>query len=372
MDENSLRNFESNSHAVEDDNGSVSFEKEASFEPPSQSHLPSLGGGFASTGLPSMPTRHEAAEQPTVPNSAGFSYPEPARQPTLDEIKEKNSIMARLHRLNSTKKYTFIEFDVSDSLDSLRQKNMIATHAAKARTTVDLMKRGTVFAAKGAEALCARFPNKYVELDGYSDHLFLQMAEFDELLYDVYDAHAPALQEVSPLMMYLSAIGSNMMMYSMSKKMMKMQEAMFHGGGQAHAPQRQIPHVPVGGFKNSRPRGVPPRRDPTRRRVPPPDAMSPPSSSSEEEEGDDYYIGKDEDDKSIDLSEIAGLKSYESKNTKKLNKPEKQLNRDSQSVATFTTIESEQIPEPINKKNGIPPLKRKSPRNQGKTETFDV
>jgi len=209
MDDNeSLAAFHNNEIKEDED---INFVKESS---------------FAKSSLP-MPTfEQEATMQPPAPErqlsprGMGFSSMPGPRPLTDAERAEKSRILARLHRMSVTQKSFPIQFSVDDTLDSLRKKNTLATHTGKSKVCMEMLKRGTIFLAKGAETITTKYPNRYVDLDGYSNHLYLQIDQFDNLLYDIYDSYSEELSEVSPVLTYLFAIGSNAMMFSMTRKML--------------------------------------------------------------------------------------------------------------------------------------------------------
>jgi hypothetical protein len=137
-----------------------------------------------------------------------------------NERQERARIIQRLQRLNARKDFPSIEFRESDNISTLRRLNSVATAAGRAKMSIDLIKRCTIFLARVLEGLCERFPNKYVDLKGYSEHLLLSISQYDALLYDVYEFYSDTLAEMSPLLTYIGAIGSNLVMYSISRRIM--------------------------------------------------------------------------------------------------------------------------------------------------------
>ncbi len=178
-------------------------------------------------GVPASPSR-------LAPDLALNSYqfgPSHAEMKLAQEKEEKARIIGRLNRLNARKDFPSIQFSESDNLATLRKLNKVATHAGRAKMTVDFFKRATIFIARVAEGLCERFPNKYVDLTGYAEHLMLTISQYDNLLADIYDFYADSIAEMSPVLTYLGAIGSNMVVYSISRRLM--------GGQQQRQRQRE-------------------------------------------------------------------------------------------------------------------------------------
>ena len=144
---------------------------------------------------------------------------------TKEEEKEKQRILRTLDRLTRTGKVQ-INYSNSDSLIDLRRKNLQATHIGRAKTAVKVMKRAIVFVAKMAEKVTARFPNRFLDLEGYADHLYSQIDTYEDMLHDVFEFYADSFTEVNPMFTLIMAIGSNMVMYSMTRSMQRKKEYM--------------------------------------------------------------------------------------------------------------------------------------------------
>ena len=143
---------------------------------------------------------------------------------TAEEKHERMRIIARLTRLSQKKGFPPIQWKHDSTLAELRRANNVASYAGRAQFTVDILKRGTVFIAKAAEALVAQYPNEYIDLEGYSEHLYTTIGQYDNLLHDIFEFYSDSFSEVNPVVTYLTAIGSNAAMYSISRKMVKAKE----------------------------------------------------------------------------------------------------------------------------------------------------
>ena len=168
-------------------------------------------------GRPPMELLSETLTRNMKSNSEGGGL-------TGDEKHERLRILARLKRLSAKPGFPPMNFKHDDSLSELRRMNNVATYAGRAQFTVDILKRSTIFVAKLAEALTKAYPNEYVDLDGYADHLYTTIASYDNLLHDIFDFYSESFTEVNPVVTYITAIGSNMAMYSISRKIVKAKE----------------------------------------------------------------------------------------------------------------------------------------------------
>ena len=162
----------------------------------------------ASVSRPTTPTREKK-------DDLGFSQ----EQRKALEAEERSRIIVRLSRLNSKPDFPTIQFSYDDPLVVLRRLNKVASAASRQKMAIDFLKRATIFMARLAEFLTTKFPNKFLDLTDYSQHLYLSISQYDSLLADVYDSYQDTFAQASPLFAYITAIGSNAIMYSISRKL---------------------------------------------------------------------------------------------------------------------------------------------------------
>ena len=180
-----------------------------------------VGHDFDPNQMPMSPRMTPISGMQGMPGMYPQQFGPSANEVRLaNEKQEKARIISRLQRLNARVDFPTIQFSESDNLTTLRKLNKVATHAGRAKMTVSFFKRATIFIARILEGLCERFPNKYIDLEGYSEFLMLNISQYDNLLADIYDFYAESIAEMSPIMAYIGAIGSNMIVYSISRKLM--------------------------------------------------------------------------------------------------------------------------------------------------------
>ena len=63
------------------------------------------------------------------------------------------------------------------------------------------------------------FPKYTIDLEGWSEQVYMSLDQYDEMLYDIFDEYGDSLQ-TNPILMYVMALGSNAVMYSMTRKLM--------------------------------------------------------------------------------------------------------------------------------------------------------
>lgn len=161
-------------------------------------------------------------KEPSRPTSFQFDGP------AGDESAERQNLLNRLSRLSMENKLGSITFSEHDTIEKLRRVNTMATHAGRARLSIKTMKRVILFVATGLEQLCIRFPNKFVDLEGYGSYLKGEIDSYTEILHEVYEFYSEAFAALSPVVTLVMALGSNMAMYSIHRKMLKATAAVDH------------------------------------------------------------------------------------------------------------------------------------------------
>ena len=169
---------------------------------------------------PFVPTPSSTAVSPRLsaqPSSNPFGLSEEKRKSL--EAEERSRIIVRLTRLNSRPDFPQIQFSYTDSLMTLRRLNKVATLAGRQKMNIDFLKRATIFVARMAELLTSKFPNKFIDLSGWAEHLLLTINQYDTLLMDIVELYSDTFAAQSPVMAYIMAIGSNAVMYSITRKL---------------------------------------------------------------------------------------------------------------------------------------------------------
>lgn len=163
---------------------------------------------------------------------AGYDqYDEPRRrlryQPRLidrekirKDLKLKARIIAKLQRRNvKLPEDQKLEFDKDTDLEDLKTLSETSSYSTTAKTAVLFMRRGIVIISRVLEAACEHFPElmQGYSLKGWSNHLFLSLDQFDEMLYDIYDVYLAHLEN-NPIAQLLFGLATNAVMFVLAKK----------------------------------------------------------------------------------------------------------------------------------------------------------
>ena len=137
---------------------------------------------------------------------------------TKTQLRERVKLIAKLKRRNAKRTDADkIHIDENAHLDTLRRQTQCASYETKARLSVLMMRRITMFMSKLIEEISKRYPNYMGDLEGWSESIYLSLDQYDDLLYDIYDEYGDQFQG-NPIVMYMLTLGTNAVMYTMAKK----------------------------------------------------------------------------------------------------------------------------------------------------------
>jgi hypothetical protein len=141
-------------------------------------------------------------------------------QETIKQSKERVRLIAKLRRKNAKlPRDQQVHINVDAPLDQLRQQTQGVKYESQAKMSVLVMKRITMFLSKFVENIAERYPQYCSNMDGWSESIYLSLDQYDELLYDIYDEYGDNLQS-NPLVMYIFALGTNAVMFAVTKQIM--------------------------------------------------------------------------------------------------------------------------------------------------------
>ena len=141
----------------------------------------------------------------------------PSGVETTAQTHERVRLIAKLNRKNSrndAKKQ--IEFDERDDLITLRRLCSGASYESQAKMGVLMMRRVTTFVCRILEGISKRYPG-YLNLTDWTEQIYLSLDQYDDMLYDIYDEYGSQVS-TNPVVIFIFAIGTNALMFSMAKK----------------------------------------------------------------------------------------------------------------------------------------------------------
>ena len=131
-------------------------------------------------------------------------------------VAQKARLLARLERLkrNSGK---IVEFNSTMNLEELLLIDAKVTYEVNTENTVRILRRLLLFGAYVAETMSKKFPWFDMDLQGYSEILYLTLDSYDEVLYNIYDENVSVFQ-CNAIFQLIMQFGSHMTMYSIANK----------------------------------------------------------------------------------------------------------------------------------------------------------
>jgi len=157
------------------------------------------------------------------------------------ERKERNlkkaQLCAKFERRNQHRKVK-IEYNPMMSLEELEALDERDGYAKRSEMSVKVLRRCLVFFCKFCEAASKRFPKLGLELEGWSESVYLTLDTYDELLYDIHDEYFCGVR-MNPLLQLGVQLTTNALMYSMAKKLMESPAVSQFIGQMKFPPQQQ-------------------------------------------------------------------------------------------------------------------------------------
>lgn len=146
--------------------------------------------------------------------------PRPPPVPSQSQLFDKAKILARLSRRQKMNPGTPMEFNHSMSIEELMTIDAKAGYETQADMSIQLMKRAIMVLVGITERASTVYPQLGLNLKGWGEHVFLNMQQYDETLFEIYDQYSSAFQ-MNPLVRLAVALASSAWMYSASKAMME-------------------------------------------------------------------------------------------------------------------------------------------------------
>lgn len=166
-----------------------------------------------------------------------MEMPSPRRLSYKQKIQLKAQLLARLERKQRFSGRTF-EISKDATLKDLQLLNEKVSYETRALQAVKTYQRILVMVVGFYEGICKRFPILGVtsDIDGYAEHVFLTIEQFDEDFYDLYDLWG-AKRRGHPLARILLSVVTGSVQYSMARRMM-------HNSGVGGDPMMPSPMTP--------------------------------------------------------------------------------------------------------------------------------
>lgn len=225
----------------------------------SQSRRPRSGAGSRSRSR----SRSHARPPPPPPTEPAVSPYERANEKAklVERLRRKKTQYARDPQYSSLVQYN--ESDLVNMRPSqLRDLDAILTHRIRAETTIKFYRRALVYSVMVVEKLSIAYPRVFqgVQLEGWHDSFFLQIDDFDNLLYEVYDQYGDQGPQ-NPLVQLAMQVMSHGAMYHLTKVMIQRQSGVAQGSVTPPPPPPTARAPPPPQQQQQRPRGTMPPLD---------------------------------------------------------------------------------------------------------------
>ena len=151
---------------------------------------------------------------------SGKSQPLPPLMVDKDAMFEKTRILARLARRQRMYPANVVEFNNDMTLAQLQQIDATASYESQADMSIQVMKRGILFLVGLSERASVAYPQMGMDLDGWAEHVFLTLQQYDETLFDIYDQYG-SMVKMDPILRLTMSLATNAWMFSITKTLME-------------------------------------------------------------------------------------------------------------------------------------------------------
>lgn len=146
--------------------------------------------------------------------------PPPETKTESMDIEKRVRILARLARRKKAHPLSVGEFSEDMPISRLEFLDAQSKHEVDGEQTLQLMKRFIMFVVSVSESLSASYPDIGLDLEGWTSHVLLTMAQYEDTMYEIYDQYLSGAT-VNPLVKLGVGLASNAWMYSTSRKVAK-------------------------------------------------------------------------------------------------------------------------------------------------------
>lgn len=184
-----------------------SFDMDSGIKPPTDFNFDDLNS--ANTNLFDTPSHHEQPQ--TI-----------VRPKTEEEIQnEKFELLLKLERLKQRKDVTISRnFTMSSDLEDIKQEYEKLVYMKRVDNWTKQCKRGLIFCVNGIEMLNNKYDPFEVDLDGWSDEVYADQDEYDDIFEELYDKYKEK-GTMAPELKLLFALGGSAFAFTMKKSLFR-------------------------------------------------------------------------------------------------------------------------------------------------------
>ena len=134
--------------------------------------------------------------------------------------KEKSELLYKFSKIRNLEKWSSLKFDMTNSLEEIKNEFDRVTNAIKVDRSVNFLKRMLLLGVQGVEMLNNKFDPFGVDLDGWGEAMSYNMEnqDYDDVMTELYEKYKSA-GEMSPEVKLIFMIVSSAAFFTISKKL---------------------------------------------------------------------------------------------------------------------------------------------------------
>ena len=192
---------------------------ENNFDPFNNDESSSSGSGGGETSNEGTNTTSQSGEETNATSSSRRRPPQ--RQKTIDEInQEKQEMLYRLERFEQNGFKASRKFNMTSNYDDIKFEYERIKKQRDVDKSIKFQRKILMAVSSGVEFLNGKFDPLNIKLDGWSESIYENLQEYDEVFEDLHEKYKEKVK-VAPELKLLMMVGGSAFMFHLTNSLFK-------------------------------------------------------------------------------------------------------------------------------------------------------
>ena len=192
---------------------------ENNFDPFNNDESSSSGSGGGETSNEETNTTSQSGEETNATSSSRRRPPQ--RQKTIDEInQEKQEMLYRLDRFEQNGFKASRKFNMTSNYDDIKFEYERIKKQRDVDKSIKFQRKILMAVSSGVEFLNGKFDPLNIKLDGWSESIYENLQEYDEVFEDLHEKYKEKVK-VAPELKLLMMVGGSAFMFHLTNSLFK-------------------------------------------------------------------------------------------------------------------------------------------------------
>ena len=192
---------------------------ENNFDPFNNDESSSSGSGGGETSNEETNTTSQSGEETNATSSSRRRPPQ--RQKTIDEInQEKQEMLYRLERFEQNGFKSSRKFNMTSNYDDIKFEYERIKKQRDVDKSIKFQRKILMAVSSGVEFLNGKFDPLNIKLDGWSESIYENLQEYDEVFEDLHEKYKEKVK-VAPELKLLMMVGGSAFMFHLTNSLFK-------------------------------------------------------------------------------------------------------------------------------------------------------